>query len=185
MEKIPYTKSIRFEFLRTANEELANMSGLGEAVIHMDSSSGFTRQHIFAEEVAKSIYKEGPLSRVFRSSVFDLLKSKVFVDCVSQSAIHQPNFSLMEGVDLALREEGNLRDIQIDLDGDLHTRYLLIESAGLQFDRGFEQSIDHTKREKLTDVVSIEPYSLGQLMGRYVLNGQLKIKDYFDFGVFN
>jgi len=71
-------KSVNFEFLREANEPLANLGGLAEAVLHIDPGSSLTRLRNFAEELTKVIYQEELLPRMLQSSFYELMKSPVF-----------------------------------------------------------------------------------------------------------
>ena len=43
-----FMKSVNFEFLRPANEALAEVAGLAEAVLHVDPGSALTRLRGFA-----------------------------------------------------------------------------------------------------------------------------------------
>lgn len=115
MDRIAYMKSVNFEFLRTGNELLANLAGLAEAVLHIDPGSALTRLRSFAEELTKAIYKEELLPRMPQSTFYDLVKSSVFVDCVSKPLIHQINFLRIQGNDTAHGAEGDLRNAQLAL----------------------------------------------------------------------
>ncbi|MFD2645578.1 DEAD/DEAH box helicase family protein [Pseudomonas japonica] len=108
-------KSVNFEFLRPGNELLANLAGLAEAVLHIDPGSALTRLRSFAEELTKSIYKEEVLPRMPQSTFYDLVKSPVFVDCVSKPLVHQINFLRIQGNDTAHGAEGDLRNAQLAL----------------------------------------------------------------------
>lgn len=108
-------QSINFEFLRSDNEALANLGGLAEAVLFIDPGSTLTRLRSFAEEVTKTIYKEELLPRMPQSSFYELVKSRVFVDCVNQSLIHQINFLRVQGNDSAHGAEGDIRNAQMAL----------------------------------------------------------------------
>jgi len=115
MDRIAYMKSVNFEFLRPGNELLANLAGLAEAVLHIDPGSALTRLRSFAEELTKSIYKEELLPRLPQSTFYDLVKSPVFVDCVSKPLVHQINFLRIQGNDTAHGAEGDLRNAQLAL----------------------------------------------------------------------
>lgn len=115
MDRIAYMKSVNFEFLRAGNELLANLAGLAEAVLHIDPGSALTRLRSFAEELTKSIYKEEALPRMPQSTFYDLVKSPVFVDCVSKPLVHQINFLRIQGNDTAHGAEGDLRNAQLAL----------------------------------------------------------------------
>jgi len=108
-------KSVNFEFLRSGNELLANLAGLAEAVLHIDPGSALTRLRSFAEELTKAIYKEELLPRMPQSTFYDLVKSPVFVDCVSKPLVHQINFLRIQGNDTAHGGEGELRNAQLAL----------------------------------------------------------------------
>lgn len=107
--------SVNFEFLRPENELLANLGGLAEAVMFIDPGSALTRLRSFAEELTKSVYKEERLPRMPQSNFYELVKSPVFIDCVSKSFIHQINFLRMQGNDTAHGGEGDLRNAQMAL----------------------------------------------------------------------
>lgn len=110
MNRIDYMKSVNFEFLRPANEVLASLGGLAEAVLFVDPGSALTRLRSFAEELTKAIYKEELLPRLPQSSFYELVKNPVFVDCVSKSLVHQINFLRIQGNDTAHGAEGELRN---------------------------------------------------------------------------
>lgn len=103
-------KSENFEFLRPENELLANLAGLAEAVLHIDPGSALTRLRSFAEELTKDIYAQERLPRLPQSSFYELVRSRIFEDCVSKSLIHQINFLRIQGNDTAHGAEGNLRN---------------------------------------------------------------------------
>lgn len=109
MEKIVFMKSVNFEFLRSANQQLANLGGLAEAVLYIDPGSALTRLRGFAEELTKSIYKEERLPRMPQASFYDLVRDPVFEACVNKSLIHQINFLRVSGNDTAHGAEGNQR----------------------------------------------------------------------------
>ncbi len=50
-----------------------------------------------------------------QSSFYDLVKTPVFVDCVSKPLIHQINFLCIQGNDTAHGAEGDLRNGQLAL----------------------------------------------------------------------
>ncbi|MGL6162427.1 type I restriction endonuclease subunit R [Microbulbifer sp.] len=108
-------KSQNFEFLRPENETLANLAGLAEAVLHVDPGSALTRLRGFAEEVTKSIYKEEYLPRLPQANFYELVKSRVFEDCVDRSLIHQLNFLRVQGNETAHGSKGDLRSAQMAL----------------------------------------------------------------------
>ncbi len=109
-------KSFNFEFLRPENNLLANLGGLAEAVLHVDPGSALTRLRSFAEELTKAIYKHELLPRMPQSSLYELIKSPVFKDCVSKSLVHQINFLRIQGNDTAHGAEGELRNAQMALE---------------------------------------------------------------------
>lgn len=115
MNRILYMKSVNFEFLRLGNEVLANLAGLAEAVMFVDPGSALTRLRSFAEEMTKAIYKEELLPRLPQSSFYELVKSPVFVDCVSKPLVHQINFLRIQGNDTAHGGEGDLRNAKLAL----------------------------------------------------------------------
>lgn len=108
-------KSVNFEFLRPANDVLASLGGLAEAVLHIDPGSALTRLRSFAEELTKAIYAEERLPRVPQSSFYDLVKSPVFGSCVSKSLIHQINFLRIQGNDSAHGAQGELNNARLAL----------------------------------------------------------------------
>jgi len=107
MERILFMQSVNFEFLRSLNEQLANLGGLAEAVLHIDPGSALTRLRGFAEEVTRTIYTEERLPRVPRASFYDLVQDSVFESCVSKSLIYQINFLRVNGNDTAHGAKGN------------------------------------------------------------------------------
>jgi type I restriction enzyme, R subunit len=109
MDRMIFMQSVNFEFLRAANEQLANLAGLAEAVLHIDPGSALTRLRGFAEELTKSIYKEERLPRVPQANFYDLVRDPVFEACVSKSLIHQINFLRVKGNDTAHGAEGDKR----------------------------------------------------------------------------
>ena len=115
MDRINFMKSVNFEFLRPENELLANLGGLAEAVLHIDPGSALTRLRSFAEELTKAVYKEEVLPRMPQSSFYELVKSRVFEDCVSKSLIYQINFLRIQGNDTAHGAEGEVRNAQMAL----------------------------------------------------------------------
>ncbi len=115
MGRILFMKSQNFEFLRPENETLANLAGLAEAVLHVDPGSALTRLRGFAEEVTKSIYKEEYLPRLPQASFYELVKSRVFEDCVDRSLTHQVNFLRVQGNETAHGAKGELRSAQMAL----------------------------------------------------------------------
>lgn len=115
MDRIAFMKSVNFEFLRSGNELLANLAGLAEAVLHIDPGSALTRLRSFAEELTKSVYKEELLPRMPQSTFYDLVKSPVFINCVSKPLVHQINFLRIQGNDTAHGAEGDLRNAQLAL----------------------------------------------------------------------
>lgn len=50
-------------------------------------------------------------------------------------------------------------------ESDFHARYLLTESAGLRYDRGFVEPEAHSQREQETDVVCMENALVEELLG--------------------
>jgi hypothetical protein len=54
------------------------------------------------------------------------------------------------------------------LDEDFHARYLLGLRAGLRFDRGFLEPMDHFQREHLTDVACLDDAMVAHLHSRYL-----------------
>lgn len=56
------------------------------------------------------------------------------------------------------------------LDWDFHARYLLSNTNGLRFDRGFNEPIDHGKRAHLTDIMCMETQSVLELNEKYCMD---------------
>jgi type I restriction enzyme R subunit len=108
-------QSTNFEFLRTENENLANLGGLAEAVMFVDPGSAIIRLRSFAEEVTKAIYAEEALPRLPQSTFYELIKNPTFKSCVSQPLVHQINFLRIQGNDAAHGGEGDLRSAQMAL----------------------------------------------------------------------
>ncbi len=53
------------------------------------------------------------------------------------------------------------------LDQDFHARYVFSHRAGLRFDRGFVEPVDHEQREHLTDVVCLDEKRVAELNSYY------------------
>ncbi len=138
------TISTNFEFLRSDNDILANLGGLAEAVLYIDPGSALTRLRGFAEELTKTIYKIELLPRMPQSSFYELTKSPVFEDCVSESLIHQINYLRIQGNDSAHGAKGEVRNAQLAL-GTAHqlAMYMAIKYYG-------------KPREKIPDFIEIE-----------------------------
>lgn len=108
-------KSVNFEFLRPANESLAEVAGLAEAVLHIDPGSALTRLRGFAEEVTKAIYKEELLPRLPQATFYELLKDPVFTACTSKPLIYQINALRIQGNETAHGAKGSVRDAKLAL----------------------------------------------------------------------
>ncbi|PAA96783.1 restriction endonuclease subunit R [Serratia fonticola] len=122
-------KSVNFEFLRPENDLLANLGSLAEAVLHIDPGSALTRLRSFAEELTKAIYQQERLPRMPQSTFYELTKSPVFKDCVSNSLIHQINFLRIQGNDTAHGAKGELHNAQMALS----TAYQLAMYMGIKY----------------------------------------------------
>jgi type I restriction enzyme R subunit len=135
MERILFMQSKNFEFLRPANETLANLAGLAEAVLHVDPGSTLTRLRAFAEELVKSVYKEERLPREPQASFYDLVRNPVFQDATSRSLVHQINFLRIQGNDTAHGAKGDLRNAHMAM-GTAHqlAMYVGIKYYGVKRD---------------------------------------------------
>ncbi len=133
MERILFMQSKNFEFLRPANETLANLAGLAEAVLHIDPGSALTRLRAFAEELVKSVYKEERLPREPQANLYDLVRNPVFQDATSRSLVHQINFLRIQGNDTAHGGKGDLRNAQMAM-GTAHqlAMYLGLKYYGVK-----------------------------------------------------
>tara|TARA_R110001599_G_scaffold50965_2_gene143528 strand:+ start:21 stop:944 length:924 start_codon:yes stop_codon:yes gene_type:complete len=56
-----------------------------------------------------------------------------------------------------------------DLDHDFHARYVLSQRAGLRFDRGFVEPVDHGQREHMTDIACLDESRVAELGSRYLV----------------
>jgi len=108
-------KSQNFEFLRPQYDELASLGGLAETLLYIDPGSALIRLRSFGEELTKTIYAEERLPRLGEPTFSELLKSSIFVQCLSKRLLDNLHFLRIKGNDAAHGGMGHKRDAMVCL----------------------------------------------------------------------
>ncbi|WP_170139031.1 DEAD/DEAH box helicase family protein [Marinomonas piezotolerans] len=125
-------KSQNFEFLRPQYDDLASLGGLAETLLYVDPGSALIRLRAFGEELTKTIYAEERLPRLGEPSFSELLKSSVFVHCLSKRLLDNLHFLRIKGNDAAHGGKGSKRDAMVCLGYAYElARYMAVKYAKL------------------------------------------------------
>ncbi|WP_417315928.1 DEAD/DEAH box helicase family protein [Cycloclasticus pugetii] len=108
-------KSQNFEFLRPQYDDLASLGGLAETLLYIDPGSALIRLRAFGEELTKTIYAEERLPRLGEPTFSELLKSSIFVQCLSKRLVDNLHFLRIKGNDAAHGGKGHKRDAMVCL----------------------------------------------------------------------
>ena len=129
--------SQNFEFLRPQFEELANLGGLAETLLFIDPGSALIRLRSFGEELTKTIYAQERLPRLGEATFSELLRSSVFIQCLSKRLLDNLHYLRVKGNEAAHGGKGNKRDamaclgMAYDLARYMAVKYQSLSAANL------------------------------------------------------